>query len=110
MKHSKSLKNPYNVRMYDIFVNDSSTLQWIEAIIEENFKPCNLDERARSVVKSLLTKYNARLVNDSLRKAVRQAKGLARQENKPVCEYLQDALDKDWLTQICEGYANPMID
>jgi len=88
----------------------SQTSQWIEAIIEENFKPCNLDEKARNAVKSLLAKYNERLVRDSLQKAVRQAKGLARQENASLCEYLKDALEKDWLTQICESYANPMID
>ncbi len=88
----------------------SQTSQWIEAIIEENFKPCNLDEQARNAVKSLLAKYNERLVRDSLQKAVRQAKGLARQENSSICEYLRDALEKDWLTQICESYANPMID
>lgn len=82
----------------------------MEAIIEEEFKPCNLDESARNAVKSLLGNYNERLITDALRKAVRQAKGLARQENKPVCEYLKTALDKDWLTQFCEGYANPMID
>jgi len=91
-------------------VSSSQISQWIESMIEENFKPCNLDERARGAVKSLLTKYNERLVRDSLQKAVRQAKGLARQENRPICEYLQDALDKDWLTQICESYASPMID
>lgn len=88
----------------------SSTSQWIEAIIEEFFKPCNLDGKARDAVKSLLTKYNERLVRDSLHKAVRQAKGHARQEDRPVCEYLKDALEKDWLTEICESYANPMID
>lgn len=91
-------------------MSSSQTSQWIEAIIEENFKPCNLEEKAKDAVKLLLTKYNERLVRDSLQKAVRQAKGLARQENKSICEYLQDALDKDWLTQICESYANPMID
>ncbi len=93
-----------------IHVSYSQTSQWIEALIEENFKPCNLDERARNAVKSLLAKYNERLVRDSLQKAVRQAKGLARQENNSICEYLRDALEKDWLTQICESYANPMID
>ena len=91
-------------------MNDSQTSQWIEAIIEENFKPCNLDERARGAVRSLLTKYNERLVRDSLHKAVRQVKGLARQEDRSICDYLRDAFDKDWLTQICESYANPMID
>jgi len=91
-------------------VSGSQTSQWIEAIIEESFKPCSLDEKARAAVKSLLTKYNERLVMDSLQKAVRQARGLARQENRPICEYLKDALEKDWLTQICESYANPMID
>jgi len=91
-------------------MSNSQTSQWIEAIIQENFKPCGLDAKARGTVKSLLTKYNERLVRDSLHKAVRQAKGLARQENRSICEYLQDALDKDWLTQICESYANPMID
>jgi hypothetical protein len=84
--------------------------QWIDAIIEEEFKPCNLDDRARTVVKSLLERYNERLINEALRKVVRQAKGLARQENKPICEYLQTALDKEWLTEFCESYANAMID
>ncbi len=91
-------------------MSNSQTSQWIEAIIEDNFKPCNLDQKARDLVKSLLTKYNERLVRDSLHKAVRQAKGLARNEDKSVCEYLKDALEKDWLEQICESYANPMID
>jgi hypothetical protein len=50
------------------------------------------------------------LVKDTLQKVVRQARGLARQDERPVCECLADALDKDWLTQICEGYANAMID
>lgn len=72
-------------------MNDSQTSQWIEAIIEENFKPCNLDERARGAVRSLLTKYNERLVRDSLHKAVRQAKGLARQEDRSICDYWRSA-------------------
>lgn len=88
----------------------SSTSEWIEAIIQEFFKPCDLDGKARDVVKSLLTKYNERLVRGSLHKAVRQAKGRARQEDREVCELLKDALEKDWLTEICESYANPMID
>lgn len=87
-----------------------SSSQWIEAIIEEDFKPCNLDESAKSVVKLLLEKYNDRLIRNALRKVVRQANGLARQENKPVYEYLKIALDKNWITEICEGYANSMID
>ena len=91
-------------------MNSSSASQWIEAIIEENFKPCNLDEEARTAVKSLLTRYNERLIRDTLQKAVRQAKGLARKEDRPICECLQEALDKNWLDQICESYANPMID
>lgn len=84
--------------------------QWIDAMIEEDFRPCNLEERARSAVKALMVKYNERLIKDSFRKAVRQAKGLARQENRPICEYLQMALDKNWLEEFCESYANPMID
>ena len=91
-------------------MSNSQTSPWIEAVIEENFKPCKLDQKARDVVKSLLTKYNERLVSDSLYKAVRQAKSLASNEDKSICEYLQDALEKDWLEQICESYANPMID
>jgi len=91
-------------------VSSSSTSEWIESIIEESFKPCNLDEKARDAVKSLLTKYNERLVRNSLDKAVRQAKGHARQEDREVCELLKDALEKDWLTEICESYSNAMID
>lgn len=87
-----------------------SSSQWIDAMIEEDFRPCNLEERARSAVKALMAKYNERLIKDSLRKAVRQAKGLARQENRSICEYLQMALDKNWLEEFCESYANPMID
>ena len=65
--------------------------QWIDAMIEEDFRPCNLEERARSAVKALMVKYNERLIKDSLRKAVRQAKGLARQENRSyanTCRWL----------------------
>lgn len=91
-------------------MSHSQVSQWIEAIIEESFKPCNLDSRAREAVNLLLTRYNERLVRDSLQKAVRQAKGLARNEDRPFCEVLRDALEKDWLAQICESYANPMID
>jgi hypothetical protein len=87
-----------------------SISDWIDSIIEEDFKPCNLDEKARSQIKSLLGKYNERLIRDSLHKVVRQAKGLARQENGSICEYLQGALDKNWLQEFCESYANPMID
>ena len=79
-------------------------------MIEEDFRPCNLEERARSAVKALMVKYNERLIKDSLRKAIRQAKGLARQENRSICEYLQVALDKNWLEEFFESYANPMID
>ncbi len=91
-------------------MSSSSLSDWVEAIIEEHFKPCNLDEMAKDAVKSLLTKYNERLVRDALHKAVRQAKGRARQEERQLCELLKDALEKDWLTEICESYANPMID
>lgn len=84
--------------------------QWLDSIIEESFKPCNLDAKAREAVNQLLAKYNERLVSNSLQKAVRQAKGLARQEDKELCDVLRDALEKDWLTQICESYANAMID
>lgn len=87
-----------------------SSSQWIDAMIEEDFRPCNLEERARSAVKALTAKYNERLIKDSLRKAIRQAKGLARQENRSICEYLQMALDKNWLEEFCESYVNPMID
>ncbi|MFQ5941439.1 MAG: hypothetical protein ACE5KA_07070 [Nitrososphaerales archaeon] len=43
-------------------------------------------------------------------KAVRQAKGSARQENWPICEYLLRELDKNRVPEFCEGYANAMID
>jgi hypothetical protein len=84
--------------------------QWIDAIIEEEFKPCNLQDRAGTVVKSLLEKYSERLVNDALRRTVKRARALSRQEDKDVCEYLKTALDKDWITEFCESYANAMID
>jgi len=96
--------------------NYEKVLEWCRNILENDFKPCGLENELKKELYDLTLDWERRkeeaerekrqigglmVIFHGLMKSWRQAEGLAKKYNKNVCCYLKMSLENKWLTNYC---------
>jgi len=99
--------------------NYDQVLEWCRNILENNFRPCGLDDEIKTELYDLTIEWEKwkekadkekreigglMVIFYGLMKLWRQAEGLAEKYNKNVCHYLRMSLENKWLTNYCYSF------